>query len=198
MKPSGRGEGNGSLHAPGERNQYEHMVRRILEQRIQEECADAALNVFHNRAYRGQSGHAHEIDVSAELVVGGCRLTILIECKQYRQRVATDDVLNFVGRVRDIGAHKGIIVTTVGFQEGAKKIAEAAGIALVFDSERSISWEVVTSTLVPGLYLAAREPNQVLNLKDIPRVVVEPFDAGIQLPAEDPRGSLKRGLSRTV
>jgi hypothetical protein len=40
------------------------------------------------------------------------------------------DVLELIGRLGDIGAHKGVIVTTIGFQEGAIKLAQSHDIAL--------------------------------------------------------------------
>ena len=114
--------------------EFEQVVRNILADRLREECPDAPLNVFHNRKYKGQSGHEHQIDVSAELTLAGCQILILVECKNYKAAIGIDDLLEFAARLRDIGAHKGIVVTTVGYQEGAKKIAEANGIALVLES----------------------------------------------------------------
>ena len=45
-------------------------------------------------------------------------------------RVPVNDVEEFHSKLDDIGAHKGIIVTTVGFQRGAVQTAKARGIAL--------------------------------------------------------------------
>jgi hypothetical protein len=67
------------------------------------EYPSAHLDVHHNRKYRGQSGHEHQIDVSAELTIVGCRLLILVECKRYRDAMGNDDLLTFAGRLRDIG-----------------------------------------------------------------------------------------------
>jgi hypothetical protein len=58
--------------------------------------------------------------------------------------VSIDDVLVLAKRLDDIGANKGIIVSTIGFQEGARKIAEASGISLVKkDFNNPDSWEII-------------------------------------------------------
>jgi hypothetical protein len=138
--------------------EYERLVHKILEEKIREEYPGAAIQVFHNRKYRGQSGQEHQIDVSAELKFAGCRVLILAECKKYRDKVGNEDVLTLLGRIRDIGAGKGMIVTPVGYQEGAKRLAEANGIALALaKSEESVSWEVVMPLLFPPLVVAGAE-----------------------------------------
>jgi hypothetical protein len=45
--------------------------------------------------------------------------------------VGVDDILTFSYRLRDIGANKGLLVTTSGFQAGVHKIAKAERIALL-------------------------------------------------------------------
>jgi restriction system protein len=53
-----------------------------------------------------------------------------VECKCYAHKVSVDDIEEFHSKIDDIGAHKGIMVTTVGYQEGAVKTARGRGIAL--------------------------------------------------------------------
>jgi hypothetical protein len=81
--------------------EFEQVVRKILADRLKEECPDAPLNVFHNRKYRGQSGHEHQIDVSAELTLAGCQILILVECKKYTVAIGIDDLLEFASRRRE-------------------------------------------------------------------------------------------------
>lgn len=93
---------------------------------------DKGAQVFSLKEYRGKkSGHLHKIDVSLEILVTGVRLILLIECKCYKRRVEIGEVLEFAQRIDDIAAHKGIMVTTVGYQDGAFKVARANGIALI-------------------------------------------------------------------
>lgn len=110
---------------------YELLVREILAARLKDDTRAIDFKVFHGKKYLGKSGHNHQIDVSAELKLAGIKILILVECKLYSKKVGIDDILEFATRMDDIGAHKGIIVTTVGFQKGTAKIAKSKGIALV-------------------------------------------------------------------
>lgn len=137
---------------------YERLVSSILEERIRKEYPNAVLKVFQNRKYKGQSGHEHQIDISVEMELVGCQVLIVGECKKYRERVGNEDILVLAGRMQDIGAHKGILVTTSGFQEGAKRVAKAKGIALVLvHSDDPISWEVLMPAVIPLLLIAGAE-----------------------------------------
>lgn len=98
--------------------------------------------VFLRRHYLGKSGHNHEIDVSARLRIAGADLLLLIECKCYKKRVGVYDILAFAQRIDDIGAQKGIMVSKVGYQDGAVKLATSKNIALVV-SENQEYWEHV-------------------------------------------------------
>jgi hypothetical protein len=108
--------------------EYEEFVRMSYDALVSEDVGA----VFLKRAYLGKrTGHQHEIDVSIELMVADLRIIILVECKHYRNKVEISDLLEFAQRLEDIGAHKGVMVTTIGFQEGALRVAEGHGIALV-------------------------------------------------------------------
>ena len=52
----------------------------------------------------------------------------LIECRDEQRRVEAGDVDAFVTKSRDAGANKAIIVSSSGFQSGAKTIAERHNI----------------------------------------------------------------------
>jgi Restriction endonuclease len=88
--------------------------------------------LHHRKSYIGlKTGNTHEVDLSFEAHIGSMRFLILIECKYYRRRVGKEIVEELHARIDDIGAHKGAIVTTVGFQKGALNAAKAYGIALI-------------------------------------------------------------------
>jgi hypothetical protein len=57
---------------------------------------------------------------------------ILVECRRYpRDRLDQEAVGGFAYRIRDCGANGGILVSPLGLQEGAKKVAAAEGIISV-------------------------------------------------------------------
>ena len=71
-----------------------------------------------------------KVDVSFNYDIAGANLLFLVECKCYSHKVPVDDVEEFHSKLDDIGAHKGILITTRGFQDGAIKTARGRGIAL--------------------------------------------------------------------
>lgn len=62
----------------------------------------------------------------------------IIECKDYKRFVSVDKVRNFAYQLNEVGAHKGFIFTTSGFQSGAYKIAKDNHIGLVKVSENNV------------------------------------------------------------
>jgi len=135
--------------------EYEQLVMAVLAKQIEAEWPHGEPRIFHNRKYKGRSGHESQIDIAAELDLAGVRVLIVVECKKYNRRIDNGEVREFADRLRDIAAHKGIMVTTVGFQEGAQMVAEAAGIALVLTPPTDAgSWKVLLPSLLPALLLA--------------------------------------------
>ncbi|MEM9271525.1 MAG: restriction endonuclease [Cyanobacteria bacterium P01_F01_bin.143] len=107
--------------------EYELIVKDLVEAQFTS-VIDGECTSYHRRQYLGKSGHHHEIDVSIEFRVNGMKFIVLIECKSYRNKVGISEVLEFSSRIDDIGAHKGVMVTTCGFQKGAIVFAKSKGI----------------------------------------------------------------------
>jgi hypothetical protein len=109
---------------------YELMVKVLLEAELKEQGL-AGLQAYHLKKYLGKSGQEHEIDVSFEVTLGKICLLFLVECKDHNRKVGVEDILSFSYRLRDVGAHKGLIVTTSGFQKGVHTVAKAERIGLI-------------------------------------------------------------------
>lgn len=142
---------------------YERFISDILAAELGRAVPGGRSRVTHNQHVTGASGHKHQIDVFAEVRVAGITFRIAVECKFYSHRVGVDDVLEFSSRLQDISAHKGIVVTTVGFQEGALHVARSRGIALVKVGKaarrtRTAPWETMLSS--PSL-LQQETPGEV-------------------------------------
>jgi restriction system protein len=90
-----------------------------------------AINAQHLGVAEGPGGE-YKIDVlvtfSAFL---GARFIVLAECKHQGRPVEREDVMILDAKVRDVGAHKGMLFSTSGFQSGALKYAKAHGLATV-------------------------------------------------------------------
>jgi predicted helicase len=71
-----------------------------------------------------------EVDVVAYNVDDG--KLVLVECKhKSKSTLSQESLAGFAYRIKDTNADHGIIVTTIGLQEGAEKIAKAEKITLI-------------------------------------------------------------------
>lgn len=79
----------------------------------------------------------HKIDVLATFEFGGQKYRTVIECKYWNTKVKKSQVSSLIGVLADIGAEKGIIVSKMGFQRGAHRLAVYTNIELLtFDELR--------------------------------------------------------------
>jgi hypothetical protein len=89
------------------------------------------IRVFQQREFVGRhTGRKTFIDVSFEMDYSGFTVLFLVECKLYSRKVEVGDIEVFRTKIDDIGAHKGIVFSTIGFQSGAVQAAKAYGIGL--------------------------------------------------------------------
>lgn len=73
----------------------------------------------------------YQIDVYAEFMALGAKNTVLVECKKkVSRKVERDDVMLLYGKLQSLGANKGILISTTGFQKGAVQYAKKHGITL--------------------------------------------------------------------
>jgi len=94
----------------------------------------------------GDSGAKWEIDAKG-CTDGGGR-TIVVECKRYTKRGVEQAIAGSLAwTIRDVGADGGILVSPLGLQEGAKKVADSAGIVEVILSETSTTTDYILSFL---------------------------------------------------
>src|ERR1035438_6538411 len=98
-------------------SEFESLVKAL----VAEQLGQTDQEIRHGAMLPGKrSGFNHEVDLSFEIDLLGTRVLVILECKAYGRPVSVDDVLEFCSRVQDIGAHKGILVSTTGFTDGAK------------------------------------------------------------------------------
>ncbi len=100
-----------------------------------------SCEITHQGVLHGEGGDYH-IDVLVELtLLGGAQCTILAECKHQRRRVERKEILALEAKLRDVGAHKGMLFTTARFQKGALEYASARGIAALAMRDGRIQYE---------------------------------------------------------
>ena len=116
---------------------YEQFTQRVINELV-------GVTVCHKKVYTGRVSQRDIIvDVSFNYSVAGSDLLFIVECKYYNHKVPVDDVEEFHSKIDDIGAHKGIMVTTVGFQSGSIKTAKGRGIALALLTKEHQKGELV-------------------------------------------------------
>lgn len=89
------------------------------------------LEATHLGVVHGPGGD-YKIDVLARITLfAGAVFIVLVECKHQVRPVEREDVMVLDSKLRDVGAHKGMLFSTSGFQSGALQFAKARGIATV-------------------------------------------------------------------
>ena len=96
---------------------------------------------FEHNAVIKKSDGTYQIDGVIRFTVMGLQYTTLVECKHYRSPISREKVQVLYDKIRAIGAHKGIIVSTSNFQSGAIKYATEHGIALIQITEADTRFE---------------------------------------------------------
>jgi len=120
-----------------ESDDYEQFTKKVIKELV-------GVTVHHQKVYTGRiSQRDIKIDVSFNYTIAGADFLFLVECKCYNHAVPVDDVEEFHSKLDDIGAHKGIMVTAVGFQDGTIKTAKGRGIALALLTKEHQKGELV-------------------------------------------------------
>jgi restriction system protein len=118
--------------------EFERLVRDWI---LMQSGELTSLEVTHDVKVEAHDS-TYQIDVLAKFqAFAGAEFTVLIECKKYRSAVERELVQVLHDKVRSVGAHKGMLFATSGFQSGAIKYAKAHGIALVSIIDGAVSYE---------------------------------------------------------
>lgn len=94
---------------------------------LQENLRD--FTITDNKIIESDDG-TYQIDVYAEFTALGTKNKVLVECKRYSNPIKRELVVILNDKLRSIGAQKGILISTIGFQSGATEYALKHGIAL--------------------------------------------------------------------
>lgn len=108
-----------------------------LSPRDYEKAVKAYLDAMGERLQGFRSEHreesdGYEIDVTVRFNALGVDFLVLVECKHYRRNVEREVFQVLHDKVRQLGAHKGMVFATSGFQSGAIEYAEAHGMAAIW------------------------------------------------------------------
>lgn len=109
--------------------EYELFTQRVYQKLVNNDVLKPT-KVEHDVKLLGKSGCDHQIDVYWEYEIAGNKHRVAIECKNYSSLVPVGKVRDFQGVLADLKNVNGIMVSSKGFQSGAKKYAEEYGISL--------------------------------------------------------------------
>jgi hypothetical protein len=131
-----------------------------FEKLIAELHTTGDVTVERNVALRGRSGAERQIDVLIRHKQGLYEHLVVVECKYWNRNVERLHVDALANTVRELGASRGVIFSSMGFQSGAITQAEHDGIDLFTvreptDSEwgspgRHVSLYLHVISLAPG------------------------------------------------
>ena len=95
-----------------------------------------------------ETGEPRELDVTLRFKRGPYPFLVVIECKNYRTKIDAPKIEAFVTKLRDVGAHLGVMVSAKGFTKPAITKAHKNNIQ-VYTLERaeSLDWSTVRQKL---------------------------------------------------
>lgn len=109
--------------------EFEELCLEILKSYAEAECL-SDFSIQHNVCIPADDG-TYQIDVYAKFIAMGVEFKVIAECKRYSNPVSREKVAVLADKVRSLGAHKGIMISTCGFQSGAYEYSKKHGIALL-------------------------------------------------------------------
>ena len=109
--------------------EYEKFTQEIYQELVNADVVKST-KVKHNIKILGKSGQKHQIDVYWEYEIAGVLHKVAVECKNYNKPIPISKVRDFYGVLSDLDNVSGIMVTKIGYQEGAKKMGSHYGICL--------------------------------------------------------------------
>jgi restriction system protein len=130
------------------------------------------FTVQHLEKLKGIDGE-YVMDVTARFEALGADFLVLIECKHLKRSVERDVVQVLVDKVHSVGAQKGMLFATAGFQRGALEYARNHGIALVHVADGRTSYQ--TRSAVPTRSFPSWLPRHVGWISQIAEEGAESF-----------------------
>ena len=118
--------------------EFEEWVARVFK------AAGTTLDGFEvtlGDRVKGSDG-SYNFDATVRFEWAGVRLFVIIEAKMHTNPIKRELVQILHSKVASVGAHKGILVSTAQFQEGALEFARAHGIALIRVTEGRFTIEM--------------------------------------------------------
>ncbi|MDR2570872.1 MAG: restriction endonuclease [Oscillospiraceae bacterium] len=105
------------------------------------------VHIERNYIMTGITGIKHEFDVYYEIYLAGICHKVAIECKQLDRPVEKGKVQEFESKVRDCNNIIGCMVSSNGYQSGAKAFAQSKGILTLTPNDLPSIYEITASCI---------------------------------------------------
>ena len=121
--------------------------RHVLELFENETTDYELLEITHDKKITREE-QDYQIDIFYNFRHANLDFKVLVECKRTNRAIERQYIQILNDKLKELGCHKGIVVSTCGFQSGAINYAKKHGIALLRIIENKINYEV--RYLTPG------------------------------------------------
>lgn len=161
--------------------EFEQEVRRFLDARA---LGVSGYHSEHREVLAGVDGE-YEIDIVVRFTALDVEFAVLVECKHHKNPVKREALQAFHSKIQSVGAHKGVVFSTSGFQSGALEFAQTHGIATVqlADGRSSYFTKAYGQEFEPPSWLPRfaawllAEHSATLVSSENPRPLLEPLGA---------------------
>jgi len=118
--------------------EYENKVLDYFTTRFPDSKVDKNIKLPGSR-----SKTPREIDILLTTTVFGCAMQLVIECKNWNSKLDVADIGTFIDKLNDVGISKGIMISKLGYSEGAYQRAR---------SEINVQLQVLNFENIPEFY----------------------------------------------
>jgi hypothetical protein len=102
--------------------------------------SNGAKVTYDDKVAGKRTGRERQIDISVRFEHSFYTYFVVVECKDYKTAVPISDVEAFKTKLEDVGADKGVMVASNGFQQGAIETANAHNIELFTLEAEHSAW----------------------------------------------------------
>jgi len=140
------------------------------------------FSIKHNQKIKADDG-TYQIDVVAEYTALGARHKVIVECKKKADSIKREIVVELYTKLQSLGAQKGILISTSGFQSGATLYAKKHGIALWQICDRHIKH--IYNCLTPTTNFSDKIVFDMLIERLLPKHFMTEWNCNIDYPDKD-------------
>jgi hypothetical protein len=115
--------------------EYERFILQLLKA-IAESGKVKISEILHQKTYKGMSGREWRVDLSYEFEVMNMKYLVFIECKHWNRHIDVNPVSWINECVKDCGAQKGAVATTIGFTSPALNLARNLGVTTIITKDK--------------------------------------------------------------